>query len=119
MLETPSARLAATVGGKHGEIVPRYTFEVALEANKPQIRQAVEALFGVKVVKVNTMRLPGKARTLRTRKGIYRKRCAPVEESDRDAGRRPDHRRVAGVSRAGEDTTCRIRRISRRLRDVA
>ena len=57
--------------------LPRYTFEVALEASKPEIRQAVETLFGVKVVKVNTMRLPGKTRTLRTRKGFFRKEARP------------------------------------------
>jgi large subunit ribosomal protein L23 len=65
--------------GKQG--LPRYTFEVALEASKPEIRQAVEALFGVKVVKVNTMRLPGKPRTLRTRKGIYRKDARPWKKA--------------------------------------
>ncbi|HEU0028819.1 MAG TPA: 50S ribosomal protein L23 [Ktedonobacterales bacterium] len=61
--------------------LPRYTFEVALEASKPQIRQAVEALFGVKVVKVNTMRMPGKTRTLRTRRGIYRKEARPWKKA--------------------------------------
>ena len=60
-------------GPKTGEIVPRYTFMVGLEANKIQIKQAVEAMFpGVKVVRVNTLRMPGKSRSLRTRKGIYR-----------------------------------------------
>lgn len=58
-------------GPKTGEIVPRYTFMVALEANKIQIKQAVEAMFPVKVVRVNTMRMPGKSRSLRTRKGMY------------------------------------------------
>jgi large subunit ribosomal protein L23 len=65
--------------GKQG--LPRYTFEVALEASKPEIRQAVEALFGVKVVKVNTMRLPGKTSTLRTRKGIFRKEARPWKKA--------------------------------------
>lgn len=40
----------------------KYTFEVDRRANKTQIRQAVEALFNVKVRKVNTMRVPGKLR---------------------------------------------------------
>ena len=59
----------------------RYTFEVALEASKPEIRQAIEALFGVKVVKVNTMRMPGKARTLRTRRGFFRKDARPWKKA--------------------------------------
>ena len=33
----------------------KYTFEVALDASKPEIKRAVEELFGVKVKKVNTM----------------------------------------------------------------
>lgn len=40
----------------------KYVFEVARRANKTQIRQAVEALFDVKVRKVNTARIPGKVR---------------------------------------------------------
>ena len=58
-------------GPNNGEIVPRYTFRVALEATKPQIKQAVEQLFNVKVVKVNTMRLPGKRHRIITRKGVF------------------------------------------------
>lgn len=33
----------------------KYTFEVALDATKHEIKHAVEALFGVKVLKVNTL----------------------------------------------------------------
>ncbi|HEV2236357.1 MAG TPA: 50S ribosomal protein L23 [Ktedonobacterales bacterium] len=68
-------------GPRTGEIVPRYTFRVALEANKIQIKQAVEAMFPVKVVKVNTMRVPGKSKTLRTRKGIYRSEARPWKKA--------------------------------------
>ncbi|HVB21104.1 MAG TPA: 50S ribosomal protein L23 [Ktedonobacteraceae bacterium] len=46
----------------------KYTFKVALEANKIDVRRAVEALFKVKVVSVNIMRMPGKAKMIR-RKG--------------------------------------------------
>ena len=38
----------------------KYVFEVDRRANKTQIRQAVEALFDVKVEKVSTVSLPGK-----------------------------------------------------------
>lgn len=37
-----------------------FTFEVARQANKHQIKQAVETLYGVEVVSVNTTTIPGK-----------------------------------------------------------
>ncbi len=64
-----------------GVVVPRYTFKVALEANKHEIRIAVEQIFGVKVVRVNTMRMPGKAQTMRTRKGLYHKEERPWKKA--------------------------------------
>lgn len=69
-------------GGKRsGEIVPRYTFKVALEANKYEIKAAVEEMFGVKVKSVNTIRMPGKTRTLRTRKGIFTSEARPWKKA--------------------------------------
>ncbi|CQR58483.1 50S ribosomal protein L23 [Paenibacillus riograndensis] len=38
----------------------KYAFEVDIRANKTEIKKAVEAIFKVKVVSVNTMRVPGK-----------------------------------------------------------
>ncbi|MFM9332353.1 50S ribosomal protein L23 [Paenibacillus mesotrionivorans] len=38
----------------------RYVFEVDLRANKTEIKKAVEAIFKVKVSKVNTLRMPAK-----------------------------------------------------------
>jgi len=40
----------------------RYTFQVKLDANKIEIKQAVESIFGVQVDRVRTMRVPGKPR---------------------------------------------------------
>ena len=37
-----------------------YTFIVRPDASKPQIRNAVQEIFGVKVAKVNTLNRPGK-----------------------------------------------------------
>ena len=37
-----------------------YTFEVARSASKPEIRDAVESIFDVKVLKVNTLNREGK-----------------------------------------------------------
>ncbi|MBO8165271.1 MAG: 50S ribosomal protein L23 [Brevibacillus sp.] len=38
----------------------KYVFEVPLKANKTEIKQAVEKIFGVKVAAVNTVRVPAK-----------------------------------------------------------
>ena len=40
----------------------KYTFKVALEANKIDVRRAVETMFNVKVVSVNIIRMPGKVK---------------------------------------------------------
>lgn len=54
VLTEKSYRLATTQG--------KYTFQVHPKATKVDIRQAVERLFRVKVVKVNTLWVRGKAR---------------------------------------------------------
>ncbi|WP_376794360.1 50S ribosomal protein L23 [Thermogemmatispora sp.] len=45
----------------------QYTFKVAPEATKIDVRRAVEQLFNVKVLKVNIINVPGKKRILRRR----------------------------------------------------
>ena len=45
----------------------KYVFEVAVGANKTEIKAAVEEIFGVKVSKVNTVRMQGKVK----RTGAY------------------------------------------------
>ena len=42
----------------------RYTFKVAKNATKPEIAKAVEAMFGVKVDKVNTINMKKKPKRL-------------------------------------------------------
>ena len=42
-----------------------YTFRVHPDASKPEIHDAVEAIWGVKVVKVNTLNRPGKRKRQR------------------------------------------------------
>ena len=51
----------ATLVGEHNQMV----FEVAKTASKPDIKAAVEALFGVKVTAVNTMVVKGKTKRWR------------------------------------------------------
>ena len=45
----------------------KYVFMVDVDANKTEIKEAVEAIFGVKVSKVNTVRMQGKVK----RTGAY------------------------------------------------
>nr|WP_122012795.1 50S ribosomal protein L23 [Maliibacterium massiliense] len=47
----------------------RYNFVVDIRANKTEIKKAVEAIFGVKVAKVNTMRTLGKIKRQGATKG--------------------------------------------------
>ncbi|MBE3591287.1 MAG: 50S ribosomal protein L23 [Firmicutes bacterium] len=42
----------------------KYTFEVARNATKTQIKNAIQEIFKVKVLKVNTLRTPGKTRRM-------------------------------------------------------
>ena len=45
----------------------KYVFQVAIDANKTEIKAAVEEIFGVKVAKINTVRMQGKVK----RTGAY------------------------------------------------
>jgi len=47
-----------------------YTFKVHPDASKPEIRDAVQAIFDVRVTKVNTLNRKGK-RTRNRRTGVY------------------------------------------------
>ena len=47
---------------------PQYAFKVAIGANKIEIRKAVETAFKVRVTSVNTVRVKGKRKRLRTAK---------------------------------------------------
>ncbi len=49
----------------------QYVFEVSLDANKRQIKEAMEAIFDKKVAKVNTMIMPAK-RGMRGRNEYWR-----------------------------------------------
>lgn len=49
-----------------------YTFEVAKDSNKVEIAQAIQAIFGVKVVKVNTLNVKPKPKRMRYQAGHTR-----------------------------------------------
>jgi len=48
----------------------RYGFVVTKEANKIEIKAAVEAMYGVKVTSVNTQQYVGKVKTRNTTRGV-------------------------------------------------
>lgn len=54
----------------HNSEFDQVTFRVPLTATKPQIKAAVEALFKVKVLAVNTLRVKGKTKMFRGRPGM-------------------------------------------------
>jgi large subunit ribosomal protein L23 len=56
----------ATMASENGAVV----FQVANTATKPLIKEAVEALFGVKVKAVNTVVTKGKTKRFRGRPGV-------------------------------------------------
>ena len=63
----------------------RYTFEVAKQASKFEVRQAVEEIFDVRVTKVNTMRVSGKPKRQRYAKGLtrsWKKAIVTLQEGD-------------------------------------
>ena len=61
VIRKPVITEKATMASESGAIV----FEVAIGSNKPQIKEAVEALFGVKVKAVNTTITNGKVKRFR------------------------------------------------------
>jgi large subunit ribosomal protein L23 len=64
----------------------KYTFQVAREANKIQIREAVQKIFKVDVTAVNVMNVRGKERGIGRRKGIapnWRKAVVTLKEGQR------------------------------------
>jgi large subunit ribosomal protein L23 len=65
-LRSPVITEKATMGSQYNQI----TFRVPLTADKAQIRAAVEALFKVKVVKVNTSVQLGKTKIFKGRKAF-------------------------------------------------
>lgn len=63
----------------------KYVFEVVRQAKKPEIRAAIESLFKVKVVKVNTMNQPRKQRRVGQSIGFktrYKKAIVTLAEGD-------------------------------------
>jgi large subunit ribosomal protein L23 len=65
LIKKPIITEKATMASENGAVV----FQVAMDATKPAIKEAVEAVFGVKVKAVNTVVAKGKAKKFRGRPG--------------------------------------------------
>ena len=74
-------------GTRQSENLNQYTVVADRRATKTQIRQAVQELFKVKVVRVNTMNVRGKARRQRTtqagRTPDWKKAVVTLKEGDK------------------------------------
>jgi large subunit ribosomal protein L23 len=74
-------------GTRQGEKYNQYTVVADRRASKPQIRQAVQELFKVKVTKVNTLNVRGKLRRQRTaaegRTMTWKKAIVTLKEGDK------------------------------------
>jgi large subunit ribosomal protein L23 len=66
VIRRPVITEKATMTSENGGVV----FEVAMDASKPEIKAAVEAVFGVKVKAVNTTITKGKVKRFRGRPGV-------------------------------------------------
>jgi len=62
-----------------------YSFEVHPEANKNQIKDAVEKIYGVRVLSVRTSNRPGKLRRFRFKYGRTRQIKKAIVTVDRDS----------------------------------
>ncbi len=66
IIRSPAITEKATLVSAHSQVV----FNVAAHATKPQIKAAVEKLFGVKVKSVNTLVRKGKFKRFKGRKSV-------------------------------------------------
>jgi large subunit ribosomal protein L23 len=66
VIRNPVVTEKSTMASEHGQVV----FDVAIDATKPEIKAAVEALFSVKVKAVNTNVRKGKVKRFRNRLGV-------------------------------------------------
>jgi len=82
VIHDPAITEKATVASERNQVI----FKVALNATKPQIKEAVEKLFDVKVKAVNTLTRKGKFKAFRGRPGMQsdiKKAVVTLEEGHR------------------------------------
>jgi large subunit ribosomal protein L23 len=65
-------RPVITETSMEGMAEKKYTFEVHRNANKTEVKDSIEAIFGVKVESVNTMNVKGKKKRMGKNEGYRR-----------------------------------------------
>ena len=81
LIRSPVVTEKSTLGSEHNQV----TFKVRIDATKPQIKLAIEELFNVKVVSVNTLRQKGKTKRFKGRIGRrsnYKKAIISLAEGE-------------------------------------
>ena len=82
---TANAETANPVNGRRTQqrkkIGSRYTFKVSPDANKHQIKDAIEKMYDVKVVGVSTMNYSGKNKQRYTKSGIIKGRTVAYKKA--------------------------------------
>jgi large subunit ribosomal protein L23 len=79
------APLVTEKSGHQMETQNSYTFKVSISANKVEIKKAIERIFSVKVISINTITMMGKPKRL----GKYN-------------GKRPDWKKAIVTLKAGD-----------------
>ncbi|MCW5749314.1 MAG: 50S ribosomal protein L23 [Alphaproteobacteria bacterium] len=82
LVRRPVITEKSTNGSTHGQV----TFEVPLDAAKPEIKAAVESLFNVKVKAVNTIVVGGKKKVfkgIRGQRGDWKKAVVSLVEGSK------------------------------------
>jgi large subunit ribosomal protein L23 len=79
VIRSPVVTEKSTMASEHSQVV----FKVAMDATKPEIKEAIERLFNVKVVAVNTLIRKGKTKRFKGVKGQqsdFKKAVVTLEE---------------------------------------
>jgi large subunit ribosomal protein L23 len=82
LVRSPVITEKSTMGSEHNQV----TFRVPLAANKREVKAAVEGLFKVKVMAVNTIRVKGKTKRTRGvvgRRSDYKKAIVTLAEGQK------------------------------------
>ena len=82
-----SIKPVITEGSMDATQEKKYTFKVAVDANKTEIKKAVEEIFGVDVKKVNVMNVNGKLKRLGRTQGrtaSYKKAIVTLTENSKE-----------------------------------
>jgi len=85
-------------GTRQSDLLNQYTVVADPRANKREIRQAVQELFKVKVLKVNTLNVRGKARRSRTPFAILWRSSISTSRRSAPPSKLPSSSRTAPTS---------------------